>query len=558
MNKKLVILLFIMVVFIISLVYGENVVVRPLDKSNQEGAGVEVKPFQEKPLEKSFEVVLQDKDGREIGRLNIPKQVLDEFNSEEFYHTKVDMSRGYYEFVSSDGKTTLSYDRSKREWVENIRGKETITYRHDTNYNLVEKRYVKKRVFKRDGKLQQEIVKDVTIEYDENGNEKSKKDTSYKYKNGKLENIEIKQNGDVIKSTSFVYGKDDKLLYQYDIEYKIRKGKLPVEVRTKRYANKLGKIDKDSDFEQIVVQKKTFGGDEPLSSKLMIDGKLYEIDFVTDEEKSVDSDAEITIKLPDGTVKSVNEFKNSQNYQQLSDEAKKKIDRSLAEHSNYESRRFWQGFEFVLTEFRGLSGITNLFFEDEDLEEWRENIDKFFATFFLGTDYWTSKICSVYTDKIETGTIMIETSSGMLKPVAHIEAERSQPVIYENKTGKTTEYFYKITYVVDNPDKSGQDMSFNVKLKGERTIMLYRSSQKVEEGSRVSRTGSSMIVRYSPYLYTEICIVFDNTIYLGDGNSVNELCNAVVEVNKPVSAYKRKFKKQSVTNEQEQSEEVDF
>jgi hypothetical protein len=208
--------------------------------------------------------------------------------------------------------------------------------------------------------------------------------------------------------------------------------------------------------------------------------------------------------------------------------------------NQYKSRKFFADAEFVLTQFSGLAGYSKLFFSEEALYNWRESVDELFASMYLGTEYWTSGICSTYTDKVGDGTMLMETPYGMLEPAAHVEGERSEIITYINESGEPKkEYFYKLSFAVDNPDNSRQDMDFNVLLYGERTVRMYRNSIDVKEGGSFRRIGNTMIVQYSNYLYNKICIKFDRKIRVG-GESVKKLCNTITKSSAPITRYEAK------------------
>lgn len=214
--------------------------------------------------------------------------------------------------------------------------------------------------------------------------------------------------------------------------------------------------------------------------------------------------------------------------------------------NQYTVRKFFADAEFVLTQFSGLAGYSKLFFNEEALYDWRETVDEIFATMYLGTEYWTSTLCATYTDKVEDGTMLIETPYGMLEPAAHVEGERSETITYINESGEPkNEYFYKLSFAVDNPEDSNQDMDFNIYLYGDRVVRLYPKSVEVKEGGSFRRIGSTMIVQYSNSLYNKICIKFDKKIRLGGGDSMKELCNTITESSAPVTGYEAKKSSES-------------
>jgi tetratricopeptide (TPR) repeat protein len=214
--------------------------------------------------------------------------------------------------------------------------------------------------------------------------------------------------------------------------------------------------------------------------------------------------------------------------------------------AQYNSRQlFWQ-FEKVLTDFSGLGYYATLFFDDESLDEWRETVDQTFATLYLGTEYWESEICSVYVDRDQEGVAYIDTRLGLSGVAAHIEATRSLPIEIpgagsahlRDSEGKTAsapssrEFIYKITFNVKNGDydddpKALEVMRFNVVLKGERTVPLFREKIEIEKGDRSSFTGKNAIVQFSSFKYDTICMEFDDVPYSWSLDD-DELCNKII------------------------------
>ncbi|MBI4009845.1 MAG: hypothetical protein HY361_01445, partial [Candidatus Aenigmarchaeota archaeon] len=109
-------------------------------------------------------------------------------------------------------------------------------------------------------------------------------------------------------------------------------------------------------------------------------------------------------------------------------------------HTQYTSRQFFSQLESILTDFSGLGYYATLFFDDADLDAWRENVDKTFATLYLGTEYWTSDICAVATDidRSSQGVAYVDTKSGLAAVAAHIEASRSEQIIGPGKEDNMT------------------------------------------------------------------------------------------------------------------------
>ena len=157
--------------------------------------------------------------------------------------------------------------------------------------------------------------------------------------------------------------------------------------------------------------------------------------------------------------------------------------RALNRASQAASRRWFSNFEFKLTQYKGLSGWSQLIFSDEELASWREGVDKIFSTAYLGTDYWVSGICSRYIPKDQNGLFTMKTKDGLFDVVAHVEGEKAVIPAPEE-----TQYLYKLTFSVRNPKYSRYDkLKFNVYLYGDKTVQLYSQSIEVDDGKSFTR-----------------------------------------------------------------------
>lgn len=187
-------------------------------------------------------------------------------------------------------------------------------------------------------------------------------------------------------------------------------------------------------------------------------------------------------------------------------------------------------FDWLETSQTGFGKLFSLFIDDETLAEWRQGVDDFFCStvLFGGRDCWVSEVCGEYTDKAGgPGTLLIETPGGMLDATAHVEGER-QELFYRDEGETKGEYLYKISFGVRTPDNYGDDIRFNVRIEGERTMMLYNEWIEVDEGDTFSKAGKKVLVEYSDYRYDRICIVFEGKIRKRRGEFIDELCNAIV------------------------------
>jgi len=202
--------------------------------------------------------------------------------------------------------------------------------------------------------------------------------------------------------------------------------------------------------------------------------------------------------------------------------------------TQYSSRRFFQIAESALTQFRGIGYLPSLFIDDEFLDEWRENVDQAFAELYLGTEYWTSAICSTEIEREAEGVAYVDTKLGLAAVAAHIEASRSDEII--SPDGR--EFLYKITFNVKNGDydedpKALEKMKFNIELRGERTVNLFIEDIEVEKGDQFGRIKTDAIVQFSNFFYDQICITFDDVPSFWTID--DDLCNTIVGSSGPTS-----------------------
>ncbi len=225
----------------------------------------------------------------------------------------------------------------------------------------------------------------------------------------------------------------------------------------------------------------------------------------------------------------------------------------------FEIRRIFSYIESALTSFRGLGFYATLFFSDEELEDFREKVDKFFAENYLGIEYWESAICASKIDRGNEGVAYVDTKLGLSAVAAHIEASISHPAELPPGSEEQREFLYKITFNIKNGDwdkdpKALEKMRFNIKLKGERTIDVYDQELELNRGDQLGRIGANAIVQYSNFRYKQICIEFDKVPSSWSLDN-KELCNRIM----PAPSEPLRIEESAeVTAEEDESQVVDF
>ncbi len=191
----------------------------------------------------------------------------------------------------------------------------------------------------------------------------------------------------------------------------------------------------------------------------------------------------------------------------------------------------------------------------------REDVDRFFAEHYLGMEYWESAICKARElgDRGTPGFAYVDTRTGLAAVAAHVEGSMSDRI--ENPNG-SVEYLYKITFNVKNGDwehdpRALEEMRFNLELRGQRTVQLYRQRINISKGDSFGREGNNPIVQYSRYRYDKICIIFQKVSFAWalDGN---ELCNDIMEPQTEPTILEIQQAADQQNQQQQQNEVNDF
>ena len=207
--------------------------------------------------------------------------------------------------------------------------------------------------------------------------------------------------------------------------------------------------------------------------------------------------------------------------------------------NQYASRQFFSAISYAFTEFRGFGFLGTLFIDDKTLDDLRESVDKSFATLYLGTEYWTSELCSANIDREGQGVAYIDTKMGLAGVAAHIEASKSDPAVDEQGN---KEIVYKITFNVKNGDweedpAALEEMKFNVELSGERAVSLFKQDVKLARGDQFGKIGQSAVVQASRFDYNQVCLVFDEVPFRWR-LSGKKVCNTISLPTGPTSLKK--------------------
>lgn len=237
---------------------------------------------------------------------------------------------------------------------------------------------------------------------------------------------------------------------------------------------------------------------------------------------------------------------------------------------------FGQGAAQAIGAYRSKHPLSNAFFEANDRLDYREKVDRFFATNYLGVEYYVSAICAQWYPVHEQGTANIETPEGSIQFVGHVEGDRSEalPIDCQSRTecvDKTHnddaqcenrvcqlnnqimhQYFYKLSGSVRAPSDQeytphadeGEAISFTIVLKGEGLVVPIFLGYNGLQNGELWRL--QLAPFYSSKNFNQICIWFGkrpSTIkrnpigqtfiplasYRGTGQDelVEEICNSI-------------------------------
>jgi len=181
-------------------------------------------------------------------------------------------------------------------------------------------------------------------------------------------------------------------------------------------------------------------------------------------------------------------------------------------------------FERWFTQFKGLSGLSNILLGEETVDNWRRSIDESFGK-FLNKEYWQATICESQYETPQESIMTIATPDGLPHILAHAEGERTDIV-----SPNGTEYLYKITWAVNNPEQANEELEFNVYLvNGNSRNPIYPQLFSISPGDKEIRSGEDAIVQYSNNVYNEICINFEDPVdqFGNDGETRSTVCNAI-------------------------------
>jgi hypothetical protein len=179
--------------------------------------------------------------------------------------------------------------------------------------------------------------------------------------------------------------------------------------------------------------------------------------------------------------------------------------------------------------YSGLQGYSSLIFDKEFLANWRQKVNDIFCNKVLGylplsRDCWTSTVCGIYSEITppQDGVLFTAPVGGLPAVSAHIEGERSLPIV----TPSQTSWVYKVTFSVTNP--LDETLKINVYFSSaEKKAAWWPADQEVGEGNTFAAVGASALMKLSSTDYTEVCLTFSPSLEAFGGRRTGSICNGI-------------------------------
>ena len=181
--------------------------------------------------------------------------------------------------------------------------------------------------------------------------------------------------------------------------------------------------------------------------------------------------------------------------------------------------------------YSGLQGYSSLIFDKEFLANWRNRVNEIFCNKVLGylplsRDCWTSTVCGVYTEITppQDGVLFTAPVGGLPAVAAHMEGERSLPIV----TPSQTSWVYKVTFSVTNP--LDETLKINVYFQSaEKKAAWWPADQEVGEGNTFAAVGASALMKLSSTDYTAVCLSFSPSLESFGGRRTGSICNSITQ-----------------------------
>jgi|GEM_PF-3803551 len=345
-----------------------------------------------------------------------------------------------------------------------------------------------------------------TLKYDAQGNPTGEFDTRQAHTQTRYENGEFRERAE------FGAGGTQLSLYQF--------GPIGGTWSVQVYNKEIGRLEKKGEGEVILTPK------GPVCACGLLDGKKFGVNVLNGQ-----------VVLEDGTPLTTEQLNALNDDQKALVAAAKELHQEyLKQQANAWERVWTEGNLFDIASFlfstyenwRGLGAYGSLFIGKEDLAKRRARMNEQFCKIGLGIDCITSELCERYSDKHSGDNTIITVIPGQaVRAAAHVQAQRTEATSFKNASGSYKQWLYHITFYASSPDDDNA-----VQLRFQHQDGHYdwfpAPGTPVKKGGAASAQGRAALIKYSLRDYTQVCLIYTQSIDTGKGRQ-GTLCVPVVD-----------------------------
>jgi hypothetical protein len=190
---------------------------------------------------------------------------------------------------------------------------------------------------------------------------------------------------------------------------------------------------------------------------------------------------------------------------------------------------FYGGLDFLAG--GGFGQLWTLLADEDDVAEWREEVDNAFNDAYLTADSWYSLICDEFPESgdDEPSTFMFDIPGQGIGVGIHIEGTRQSLGVTELGVN---EYIYKFTYYIKNPSSVDDDyMYFNIyaiRESDDKEVAFWPDdTPTIEPGGVFSAGDTYPQIITSENKYDKVCITLTEAVRDFRGNEQSKFCNTI-------------------------------
>ncbi|MBW2989665.1 hypothetical protein KY358_05100, partial [Candidatus Woesearchaeota archaeon] len=190
--------------------------------------------------------------------------------------------------------------------------------------------------------------------------------------------------------------------------------------------------------------------------------------------------------------------------------------------------------------------FSSLLVKGENIDKWRKTMDNFFSNNILGSfigGNWEESICHLTSMPKDTENVFnFNLPGGIVGTGIYVSAER----VTISAENIERPHLYKISYGISQPTFRGvgedEIVHFNLQLRGQRTINIFTSNKEIAKSQTISaRIGQdaaySVPVKYSKYIYNQVCLIFTKDVQKASGHFRNEFCFPITSKQQTATTY---------------------